>query len=192
MSEDFRNDPEDIESFRQFFQRKKIPFTEAGLIDCLHQPKTKNEAYLAILALRDLGTPTCLPVLREAALLRWHDCQSTAVLTLAQIGRENETHFLGELLHTPTFRAKYYALWALTVASDDRAVPQVLAFLDKTLKKLPEYDGLVHACLKYLLRHRAAYPEIEDSLARARDRRDRLDNEARALLETIEPTPRPA
>ncbi|MEW6278244.1 MAG: HEAT repeat domain-containing protein [Candidatus Eremiobacterota bacterium] len=180
---DFRNDAEERESLRAFFARKKIPFTEEALIGCLHPERTKNEIYLAILALRDLGTERCLEALRRAARFKYHDCQSTAALTLAQIGGKGETRFLGDLLLDRQYRAKDYALWALLADSNEEAVPQVLAFLEATLKHLPEYNGLVRQSVAYLRRHPG--PEVDAVLEKVRARFQRLDPETQTYLRAV-------
>lgn len=183
---DFRNDQESVRQFRDFFKRKKVPFTEAGMIECLQANRSKSEVYFAILALRDLGTEACVPALKAVVRHKVHDCQSTSVLTLVQVVGDRETAFLGDLLLDKAYRAKDYALWALLARSTHEAVPQVMEFLEGHLKKLPPHDDLVSECVAYLKRHRQGRPEVEAVFARVRDRFNRLSAKTRDYLKRVD------
>jgi hypothetical protein len=91
------------------------------------------------------------------------DVKTTAILTIAHIGRASQTECFAHALLSPTYREKDYAFWAIADAADERALPAVLHYLQKNMrgirKKLlnPRTDRgktLATCAARYLLKYR--------------------------------------
>ena len=137
--------------------KKHLPvITEEALIELLSAPRSKWDAYYAVLALRDVGTTQAVPALRGMLTYPMQDVKDCAVLTIAHIAGEAETPFYVHALESKGTR-KGYPMWAIEVAADERAIPSVIPFvtvaLKKALRPTPGDPGDVYLMgVKYLAR----------------------------------------
>ena len=141
------------------FRKRKIPVLEEAILELLRAPRTREDVYWSVLALRDVGTRRCVPALKALVNYPMQDVKDCTLLTLAHLVGAAETEFYVEVLQTKGTR-KGYPLWAIEVAADHRAMPAVLAYVTAALKKKDPGDDYLQG-IRYLLR---IAPEVEKVL----------------------------
>jgi len=143
-----------------YFKKKKMPYNEDTMIDCLKNQHNKYELYWAGLALRQVGTKKSIEYLKNVVTYKNLDVQGVSVMTIAKLANGTENEFLGKLLLNKDFRAKWYAVFSFNFKANDKAVPYALEYGLKTIKSSknqPEAGGLI---VEYLARFA---PENEQS-----------------------------
>ena len=123
-----------------YFKKKKMPYNEDSMIECLKNQRNKHELYWAILALRQVGTIKSIEYLKNVVTYRNFDVQGTSVLNIGKFANGAENEFLGQLLLNKDFRAKWYAMAAIGLKQNDKAVPYVLEYALKTIKSPKKRD----------------------------------------------------
>ena len=147
------------------FRRKKLVWSEEFFVNVLNTSDKKYDIYWAVLALRDCGTTGCISALKEKLTYPMQDVKCTTILTIAHIAGAEETDFYAEMLSSPDYREKSYAMWAIKDAADHRAIKPVLAYFKKNYSKLKNgklTNGTLAHGLEFLGRHLKENNEIGD------------------------------
>jgi hypothetical protein len=148
--------PHTREAIQHHFRRKDLVWSEGYFVNVLKTSEKKHDIYWAVLALRDCGTKSAIPALKEKLNYPMQDVKCTSILTIAQIARADETLLYAEALSSSEYREKGYAMWAIRDAADDRAIDAVLAYFKKNRSRLKS-GNLTNATLadglEYLERH---------------------------------------
>ena len=117
------------------------------------------------MALRKVGTEKSIKYLKNVLLeynsIKKIDIQGTCVFTIAKLADGIENDFLGKLLLNDNYKDKWYAMAAIFYKINDKALPYVLEYGIKKIKKsktMVEVGGLV---LIYLAKYA---PENEISM----------------------------
>ena len=134
----FSLDASDKEAIKDHFRRNKaFSWSEEFFLSAINTAKSKYDVYWAVIALRDYGTRKSLPALKALSKYPMQDVKACAVLTIAQIAGAAETPYFVQVLEYPlSGRNKVYALWAIGVAGDERALESVERYVRKNKKKL--------------------------------------------------------
>ena len=143
-----------------YFKKKKMPYNEDTMIDCLKNQRNKYELYWAILALREVGTMKSVEYLKDIVTYKNLDVQGTSVLTIAKLANGTENGFLGQLLLNKDFRAKWYTTVAFNYKANNKAVPYALEYGLKTIKSSKNQPEVGVLIVEYLARFA---PEDEQS-----------------------------
>jgi hypothetical protein len=123
--------------FDHFKRNKAFSWSEEFFLSAININKSKNDVFWATIALRDCGTPESLPVLKALSAYPMQDVRDSAILTIAQIAGAAETPYFVQVLEDPlSGRNKAYALWAIGVSGDERALAPVERYVRKNKKKL--------------------------------------------------------
>ena len=147
-------------SKKDYFKKKKMPYNEDTMIDCLKNQRNKHELYWAILALRQVGTIKSIEYLKNITTYKSLDVQGTSVLTIAKLANGTENEFLGKLLLEKDFRAKWYVVVAFNYKANNKAVPYALEYGLKTIKSSKNQPEAGTVIVEYLARFA---PENEQS-----------------------------
>lgn len=135
----FELTPEVIGWVNDHFRRRgraNLEWTEDIFVAAIESARSKYDVYYSVLALRKVGTFQAVPVLKKLLNYPMSDVKACAILTIAQIARAEETEFYAETLLRPTYREKCYAMWAIEDAADQRAIPAVINYLKKNMRKI--------------------------------------------------------
>ena len=165
----FPNDEETTRFISDYFRKRRTAWTEEAILAAIMAPRSKYDVYWGVLALRDLGTERCIPVLKGLLHYPMQDVKDCSVLTIAHVARASETEFYLEALADKRTR-KLYPMWAIEVAADERAVPAVVEFVNAALRKAsrpkPAYPGDAYLSgFKYLVRVGFDRPEIDSTVS---------------------------
>ena len=160
----YPNEPSTTAYIRGFFQRKKVAYTEEGLIAVLQDnSSSKMAVYLAVLGLRDVGTGMCIPSLKAKLHYPMQDVKDCSILTIAHIAGATETRYYVEALHDKKTR-KAYPMWAIRDAANAGAIDPVLDYVTLEIRKLSKGvapgDAFIFA-IEYLVQFRCDDPRIE-------------------------------
>lgn len=137
----FLLDASNKETIREHFKRNKaFSWSEDFFLSAIDADKSKYDVFWAVIALRDCGTQKSLPALKELSKYPKQDVRDGAVLTIAQIAGAAETPYFVQILEDPLSRSKGYALWAIGVSGDERALASVEQYVRKNKKKLQIED----------------------------------------------------
>ena len=145
------------------FRKKQVVWNEAYFVNMLQTASDKYDVYWSVIALRDCGTQACIPALTDKLQFPMQDVKCGAMLTIAHVAGNTETPLYADALIGTSFRDKGYAMWAIRVAADARAVDAVLAYFKKNRAKLKQgllANGTLADGLDYLDKYRASTPEI--------------------------------
>jgi hypothetical protein len=137
----------------EYFKKKKLPYDEATMIDCLKNRQSKYELYWAISALRLIGTVKSIEYLKDVVTYKNLDVQGASVLTIAQLADGTENGFLGQLLLNRDFKAKWYAVVAFNYKANDKAVPYALEYGLKSIKSSKNQPEAGTVIVEYLARY---------------------------------------
>lgn len=131
-------DTSNKETISEHFKRNKaFSWSEEFFLSAISADKSKYDVFWAVIALRDCGTQKSLPALKSLSKYPKQDVRDSAVLTIAQIAGAAETPYFVQLLEDPlSGRSKVYALWAIGVSGDERALASVEQYVRKNKKKL--------------------------------------------------------
>ena len=150
-------------TIRHHFRKKQVVWDEAYFVTVLQTSSDKYDVYWSVIALRDCGTKACLPALKDNLQFPMQDVKCGAILTIAHVAGDSETPLYADALIGTSFRDKGYAMWAIRVAADARAVDAVLGYFKKNRAKLRQ-GKLANATLadglNYLDKYRPSNPEI--------------------------------
>ncbi|MFH0133070.1 HEAT repeat domain-containing protein [Variovorax sp. VaC1] len=126
------------ETISQHFKKNKaFSWSEEFFLSTISTDKSKHDVFWAVLALRDCGTQKSLPALKALSRYPKQDVRDSAVLTIAQIAGATETPYFVQILEDPlSGRGRVYALWAIGVSADERALASVEKYVRKNKKKL--------------------------------------------------------
>lgn len=145
------------------FRKKQGVWDEAYFVKMLQTANDKYDVYWSVIALRDCGTTACIPALTDKLQFPMQDVKCGAMLTIAHVAGDSETPLYADALIGTSFRDKGYAMWAIRVAADARAVDAVLAYFKKNKARLKQ-GKLANATLadglEYLDKYRTSKPEI--------------------------------
>lgn len=130
----FPNDETTKQFIAAHFRKRRVPLTEDAILAAIKAPRSKHDVYWGVLALRDIGTARCIPILKELLHYPMQDVKDCSLLTIAHIAGASETAFYVEALADKRTR-KAYPMWAIEVAGDERALPAVVEFVDAALRK---------------------------------------------------------
>lgn len=169
---------------RDYFEEKKLPFTEETMIHCLSQQNNKHELYWAILALRMIGTKRCIEPLKKVATYPNLDVQGLSVMTIAKFANGTENEFLAGLLLDKAFKAKWYAVYAFNFKANNHAVTHAITYGLKTIKSAknkPEAGSLI---VEYLARFAPENTEAKKIFARINHDFDQLSAEEKSVFST--------
>jgi hypothetical protein len=163
----YPNDPATTAYIRGFFQRKKVAYSEEGLIRVLQDSSSSKMAvYNAVLGLRDVGTLMCVAALKAVLHYPMQDVKDCSILSIAHIAGVMETKYYVEALRDKKTR-KAYPMWAIRDAADARAIDVVLDHVTTGLNKLRNGgdpgDAFAFA-VEYLVKFRCYDPRIETLL----------------------------
>jgi HEAT repeat protein len=138
----FSLDASNKETISEHFKRNKaFSWSEEFFLSAINTDKSKFDVFWAVIALRDCGTPKSLPALKALSRYPKQDVKDSAVLTISQIAGAAETPYFVEMLEDPlSARSKVYALWAIGVSGDERALASVEQYVRKNKKKLQAED----------------------------------------------------
>ncbi|MBW8772274.1 MAG: hypothetical protein JF590_03115 [Gemmatimonadetes bacterium] len=159
----FPNSPSIRETIEKHFRRRGLAWTEQYFVEILETATRRHDVYWATIALRDCGSPACVPALKAKLDYPMQDVKCTAMLTIAHIARATETPFYAESLIGTAYREKGYAMWAIEDAADERAVDAVLQYFKKQRSKLRAgrlVNGTLAPGLQFLEAHREGREEI--------------------------------
>lgn len=117
------------QAIRDHFKRDNLIWSEHWFIKVIQTSDRKYDIYWSVLALRDCGTDSCVPILKNLLSYPMRDVKCTSLLTIAHIAGHNETVFYAETLLNKDYREKVYAMWAIKDAADNRAIDSVLEYL---------------------------------------------------------------
>lgn len=145
------------------FRKKQGVWDEAYFVKMLQTANDKYDVYWSGIALRDCGTTACIPALTDKLQFPMQDVKCGAMLTIAHVAGDSETPLYADALIGTSFRDKGYAMWAIRVAADARAVDAVLTYFKKNKARLKQ-GKLANATLadglEYLDKYRTSNPEI--------------------------------
>jgi len=151
------------DTIRHHFRKKQLVWEEAYFVNVLQSTSDKYDVYWSVIALRDCGTTACIPALKDKLQFPMQDVKCGAMLTIAHVAGSEETLLYADALSGTTFRDKGYAMWAIRVAADARAVDAVLAYFKKNRAKLKQgklaNDTLADG-LEYLDKYRTSNSDI--------------------------------
>jgi hypothetical protein len=136
-------------------RHKDLVWSEDFLLDLIENGKSRMDVYWAVIGLRDCGSTRCIPALKGLAVHPTQDVKATAILTIASIAGSAETPYYAERLNDPAYKAKDYALWAIGVAGDERALQAIHAYIrrnKKSLSRVPLDCRLQIEIIAYLYR----------------------------------------
>lgn len=184
LSTDFKPTTQNLTDYEKYFKRKKISFTEEALIDTLLTSTSRYDAYWAVLSLRTLGTEKSIAPLKSVALSKWNDVQATSALTIGQLANGTENEFLGTLLLNKNFKQKYYAVWAIFVCPNDKAVEQMKQFVIKSVKDIKKMSDSIPLALWYLDKYTNINGEVEKKFAKVKENGHLLPPFIRETLKT--------
>ena len=138
----FLLDASNKETISEHFRRNKsFSWSEEFFLSAIDADKSKYDVFWAVVALRDCGTQKSLPALKALSKYPKQDVRDSAVLTIAQIAGAAETPYFVQILEDPlSGRNKAYALWAIGVSGDERALASVAQYVRKNKKKLQTED----------------------------------------------------
>ena len=161
----FRLTDEEWQFVAAHLRRRRILPIEEELLRVLEEPKTKRDVYWAVIGLRDVGSPRCIPALKTKLHYPLQDVKDCVLLTIAHIAGEAETPFYVQALQDKRTR-KTYPMWAIAVAGDDRAVAPVAEYVTTVLKKVrrsssPNPGDAYLKGLEFLARFRDSHPEVK-------------------------------
>ena len=117
-------------------RHRDFSWTEEFFISLIEKNESKMDVYWSVIALRSCGTERSIASLKSLATHVSQDVKATAILTIARIARAAETEYYAARLIDPSYRAKPYALWAISAYGDDTAIPAVRSFITKNKKKI--------------------------------------------------------
>ena len=137
---------------KDYFKKKKMPYNEETMIDCLINQRNKHELYWAILALREVGTIKSVEYLKKVVTYKNLDVQGISVMTIAKLANGSENEFLGKLLLDKDFRAKWYVVFSFNYKANEKAVPYALEYGLKTIKSSKNQPEAGRLIVKYLAR----------------------------------------
>ena len=109
---------------QHFRKRADFAWSEEFFLRAIASARSKYDVYCSVLGLREVGTQRSIPVLKTLLSYPKSDVKSCAILTIAQIARVAETEYYAQTLLNPKYREKCYAMWAIEVAADERAIPE--------------------------------------------------------------------
>jgi hypothetical protein len=175
----------------EHFRRRKVVLDEDEMLRAIASPRSKRDVYWAVLALRDCGTARCIPALKDLLHYPMQDVKDCSLLTIAHIAGAAETPFYMAALADKKTR-KGYPMWAIQVAADERAVPDVLAFVDTALRKASRStaaspdDAYVYGC-RFLARIGVAPDALAAILTKLRSVWAQLPSDHRRSLRAAFP-----
>jgi hypothetical protein len=180
---------EDWELVAAHFRRRHILPVEEELIRVLDDPKSKQDVYWAVIALRQVGSLRCIPALKAKLHYPMQDVKDCVLLTIAHLAGEAETPFYVHALEDKRTR-KSYPMWAIEVAGDERAVDPVARYVTGVLKKSPPpsagFAGETYIkALQFLAQFRSERPELEAVFELAREVLPRLPDAHRKQLAAL-------
>lgn len=160
------------EAIQHHFRRKKLVWSEAYFLEVLANSVSKYDIYWAVVALRDCGTLNSISALKAKLFYPMQDVKCCSILTIAHIAGPEETSLYAELLASPEYKDKGYAMWAIKDAADSKAIDSVLAYFKKNRAKLKSgkltngtlVDGLIYL-QKYLAKNESVnlfFSEVKD------------------------------
>lgn len=165
------------EAVEHHFRRKKLIWTESYFLQVLANSASKHDIYWAVLALRDCGTSNAIPALKQKLFYPMQDVRCCSILTIAHIAGSDETRLYAELLASPEYKDKGYAMWAIKDAADSRAIDSVLAYFKKNLGKLKSgnlTNGTLVDGLEYLQKYLGENEAINSFFSEVKDFFDNL------------------
>ncbi|MGJ7501315.1 HEAT repeat domain-containing protein [Variovorax sp. ZT5P49] len=138
----FSLDASNKETISEHFKRNKsFSWSEQFFLSAIDTAKSKHDVFWAVIALRDCGTQQSVPTLKTLSEYPKQDVRDSAILTIAQIAGAAETPYFVQTLEDPlSGRNKVYALWAIGVTGDERALASVEQYVRKNKKKLQAKD----------------------------------------------------
>lgn len=119
-------------------RHRDLVWSEDYLLGLIEARKSKMDVYWSVIGLRHCGTLRCIPALKELSNHPTQDIKATAILTIATIAGTAETAYYAERLSDPQYRAKDYAIWAIGVAGDERALAVVHSYIKRNKKSLSQ------------------------------------------------------
>ena len=136
--------------YEHITEKIKKPFTEDTMINIINQQSNWYDVLQAISALRKIGTEKSIKYLKKIVIeyngIKKMDIQASGVLTIAKLANGVENEFLGGLLLNKEYKTKWYAMAAIFYKINNEALPYVLEYGMKKIKKsknMPESGGLV-------------------------------------------------
>lgn len=187
----FPNDDAIRKLIAAHFRRSKVALGEAEMLQVIGTPRSKRDVYWAVLALRDCGTAHCIPALKDLLHYPMQDVKDCSLLTIAHIAGAAETPFYLAALADKKTR-KGYPMWAIQAAADERAIPDVLAFVDTALRKAirstaaESHDAYVFGC-RFLARIGVAPDALAAILTKLRSVWAQLPSDHRRSLRAAFP-----
>lgn len=171
------------------FRRRHIAPVEEELIRVLEAPKSKQDVYWTVIALRNVGSARCIPALKAKLHYPMQDVKDCVLLTIAHLAGETETPFYVQALEDKRTR-KDYPMWAIEVAGDERAVGPVAWYVTDVLQKARRPSGgspteAYVRGLQFLARFRPERPELEPVFDLAREVLPGLPEGHRKQLDTL-------
>jgi hypothetical protein len=165
------------EAVQHHFRRKKLVWNESYFLQVLANSASKHDIYWAVLALRDCGTSDSISALKEKLFYPMQDVKCCSILTIAHIAGPGETPLYAELLASPEYKDKFYAMWAIKDAADSRAIDSVLSYFKKNRAKLKSgklTNGTLADGLEYLQKYLSKNEAINSFFSEVKDFFDNL------------------
>jgi hypothetical protein len=165
------------------FRRRGFVWSEDFFLSILNAPRSKHDVYWSAIGLRKVGTESSIPVLLKFLTYPMQDVKAVSILTIAHIGRANVTPLLADALLNPKYREKFYAMWAIFDAADERAISAVLDYFAKNRAKLRagKLDAFGHG-LQYLSRFVDTMPTVRTFIDEVPTYWDRLPQGTRVEM----------
>lgn len=162
------------ESINEMFRALKrgkhdFSWSEDSLLSLIDPPAKRSDIYWATIGLRHCGTLRSIPALKQLAFVPNQDIRACALITIACIAGSSETPYFASCLTDPLCKVKDYAMWAIGVCGDRRALAAVDTYLHKNLRKLTiaVSDPRVQLeALTYLSRAAKSEPKAAELLAK--------------------------
>ena len=189
----FPNNETTRRAIADHFRKRRLPLTEDSMLDAIREPRSKYDVYWGVLALRDLGSPRAIPVLKSLLHYPMQDVKDCSLLTIAHIAGASETEFFVQAL-TDAKTRKLYPMWAIEVAADRRALAPVVEFVNAALRKAtrpkPADPGDAYLSgVRYLARIGFDEPDCQSILGPLKRAWPILPEGHRKILRSVIPLP---
>ncbi len=131
----FPNNDSVRNTIEKYCKKKKIEYSENSFLSILENDKSgKNDVYMAVIGLRDVGTEKSIEPLKKLLHYPKQDVKDCSILTVCHIAHEKETdYYIEALLDKKT--KKDYPMWAILDSADEKANEAVIQYLSDVYKK---------------------------------------------------------
>lgn len=173
-----------------FRRRKNFEWTEEFFLNAISLPRSKYDVYYSVLGLRAVGSTRAISALKGLLGYPMSDVKTCAILTVAQIARSEETEFYAATLLSSKYRDKGYAMWAIEDAADERAIPAVIEYLQRNMRKIRKSISKPMSQHEETLLHAARYlRKFSNSSEQARDMLNTLAALSAQVADMLLPSP---